>query len=79
MATSLHNKEQQNNVVPLLLQREDDIMLLPSWETHIRIGDKILFACDSRAKDDIEYICQNTYEFYYALTGKEKQTIFKRK
>ena len=76
LATSLHNKEQQNNVVPLLLQRENDIILLPEWENDIKIGDKILLACDEHAKDDIEYICENIYEFYYALTGKEK-TILK--
>ena len=78
LATSLHNKEQQNNVVPLLLQRENDIILLPEWENDIKIGDKILLACDEHAKNDMEYICQNIYEFYYALTGKEKRTIFKR-
>lgn len=77
LATSLHNKEQQNNIVPLLLQRENDIILLPEWENDIKIGDKILLACDEHAKDDIEYICENIYEFYYALTGKEKQTILK--
>ena len=76
LATSLHNKEQQNNVVPLLRQRENDIILLPEWENDIKIGDKILLACDEHAKDDIEYICENIYEFYYALTGKEK-TILK--
>jgi voltage-gated potassium channel len=76
LATSLHNKEQRNNVVPLLLQRENDIILTPLWEDDIKIGDKILLACDSHAKNDIEYICQNVYEFYYAKTGKEKQTIF---
>lgn len=77
LSTSLHNNSQSNNIVPLLLQRENDIMLLP-WEIEIKIGDKILLACDEHAKNDIEYICQNTYEFYYALTGKEKRTIFKR-
>lgn len=77
LAISLHNKEHKNNVVPLLLQRENDIILLPCLDDEIKIGDKILLACDSHAKDDIEYICQNVYEFYYALTGKEKQTIFK--
>lgn len=77
LATSLYNKEQKNNIVPLLLQRENDIILLPEWENDIKIGDKILFACDEHAKDDIEYICQNLYEFHYALTGKEKQTILK--
>ena len=78
LSTSLHNYKQNNNVVPLLLQREIDIILLPTWENEIKIGDKILLACDEHAKNDIEYICQNTYEFYYALTGKEKRTIFKR-
>ena len=78
LGISLHNKEHRNNIVPLLLQRENDIILTPEWENDIKIGDKILFACDSHAKDDIEYICQNAYEFYYAITGKEKQTIFKR-
>lgn len=77
LSTSLHNNSQSNNIVPLLLQRENDIMLLPSWEIEIKIGDKILLACDEHAKNDIEYICQNTYEFYYALTGKEKRMIFK--
>lgn len=77
-AISLHNKEHKNNVVPLLLQRENDIILTPEWENDIKIGDKILLACDNHAKDDIEYICQNIYEFYYATTGKEKRTIFKR-
>ena len=78
LGISLHNREHKNNIVPLLLQRENDIILTPEWENDIKIGDKILLACDSHAKDDIEYICQNAYEFYYAITGKEKQTIFKR-
>ncbi|MDD2896197.1 MAG: NAD-binding protein [Aliarcobacter sp.] len=77
-ATSLYNHKQNNNVVPLLLQRENDIILTPSWEYEIKIGDKLLFACDAHAKNDVEYICQNNYEFYYALTGKEKLRIFKR-
>mgnify|MGYP005992662401 CR=1 FL=1 len=78
LGISLHNREQRNNIVPLLLQRENDIILTPEWENDIKIGDKILLACDNHAKDDIEYICQNIYEFYYATTGKEKRTIFKR-
>ena len=78
LSTSLHNNSQNNNIVPLLLQRENDIILLPSWENEIKIDDKILLACDEHARNDMEYICQNIYEFYYALTGKEKQTIFKR-
>ena len=74
---SLHNKQQSNNVLILLLQREDEIILLPSFEEEILKDDNILIACDEHALNDMEYICQNIYEFYYALTGKEKKTIFK--
>ena len=42
-------------------------------------NDQILFACDENAKNDIEYIAQNIYEFYYAFTGEEKKTFILRK
>jgi len=77
LSVCLHDNKQTNNLIPLLLQRENDIILLPSLENELKIGDKILLACDEYAKNDMEYICQNMYEFYYALTGKEKKTIFK--
>lgn len=76
-SVSLHNKEQRNNIVPLLILRNKEEILLPSWDTKLEFDDKILFACDEHAKNDMEYIAQNIYEFYYALTGKEKRTIFK--
>lgn len=79
LATSLHNKEQRNNVIPLLLQREEEVLLLPVFEHNLKIGDKILLACDEHAKNDIEYICQNVNEFHYAITGEEKRTFFKGK
>lgn len=75
---SLHNNEKDNNVIPLLLQREDEEILLPNKDEKIKISDKILFASDEHARDDIEYICENIYEFHYALTGEDKKTIFKR-
>jgi Trk K+ transport system NAD-binding subunit len=74
---SLYNRETRNNVIPLLIQKDENFILLPSIETNIDINDKILFACDEHAKNDIEYMIQNFYEFYYALDGKEKRTIFK--
>ena len=79
IATSLHNKEQRNNVVPLLLEREGNPLLLPLYEHNLEIGDKLLLACDNHAKNDIEYICQNINEFHYALTGEEKRILFKGK
>ncbi|WP_419769354.1 MAG: potassium channel family protein [Candidatus Marinarcus sp.] len=74
---SLHNRNQNNNVVPLLLKRQDEEILLPEWDMKLKPEDKLLFACDTNAENDIEYIAQNMYEFHYALTGKEK-TIFNK-
>ena len=71
--TSLYNRSQKNNVIPLLLVRNNEKFMLPEWNTKLQIEDKILFACDKNAKDDIEYIAQNAYEFRYALTGEEKK------
>ncbi|XPV69484.1 MAG: potassium channel family protein [Halarcobacter sp.] len=76
---SLYNREQNNNVIPLLLKKEDRNILLPSGDEVLSINDEILFACDENGKNDIEYISQNIYEFHYAYTGKEKETIFFRK
>lgn len=73
---SLYNRELKNNIMPLLLKREDNIILLPNDNELLQVNDEILFACDENARDDMEYICQNMYEFHYAYTGKEKKTIF---
>jgi len=73
---SLRNRTQNNNIVPLLIKKKDEFLLLPSWDTILNENDKILFACDENAKDDILYIAQNPFEFEYILTGKEKKTIF---
>jgi Trk K+ transport system NAD-binding subunit len=70
---SLHNRNLNNNLVVLLVQTANETILLPNEEMKINIGDKILFACDEHAIEDIEYICLNEYEFYYALTGNEKK------
>ena len=79
LATCLHDRKQKNNLIPLLLQRQNDTILLPSLDEELKIGDKLLIACDDNALDDMEYICQNVYEFHYALTGSEKKIFFKGK
>ena len=73
---SLYNREQKNNIIPLLILRDNESILLPSLDLSLKEGDEILFACDENAKDEIEYIAQNLYEFYYVYTGEERKTIF---
>ncbi len=76
---SLYNREQKNNVIPLLLKNGEEVELLPNKDIFLKENDEILFACDKNAKSDIEYILQNLYEFYYAYLGKERKTIFTRR
>ena len=74
LKTSLRNHHMSNNLVPLLLVREnEEKILLPSWDLELKKDDQILFACDENAIDDLEYICQNIYEFQYATIIKDRR------
>ena len=75
-STSLHNRIQRNNAIPLLLVRNNEKFMLPDGNVKIKHEDRLLFACDNNAKSDIEYISQHIYEFKYALTGEERK-LFK--
>ena len=77
LKSSRRDKNQKNNIIPLLIVRENEDILLPSLDTTIEINDKILFACDENGKDDLEYIVNNVYEFHYIITGKEKNYFTK--
>jgi Trk K+ transport system NAD-binding subunit len=74
---SRRDRAQYNNVVPLLIEREDEDILLPSFDFELKKNDKILFACDENAREDIEYIANNVYEFHYVVTGEEKKQFAK--
>ena len=70
---SRRDRNQKNNVLALLIIRDKETILLPSDDIQVQVDDKILFACDENAIDDIEYIANNAYEFQYIITGKEKR------
>jgi Trk K+ transport system NAD-binding subunit len=75
---SLSDWKKNNSIVPLLIHREDEEILLPRNRT-LQIGDKILFACDKKSKEEIELIASNVYELCYALTGEEKESPILKK
>lgn len=72
LSRSLYNRTKTINALPLMIKRGKKVILLPDWDKEIKRNDKMLFACDQSAIENIEYICQNYYEFNFALTGKEK-------
>jgi Trk K+ transport system NAD-binding subunit len=73
LKSSRRNRYKQNNLLPLLIIREKEKILLPDLNFELQLNDKILFACDENAKNDLEYIANNIYDFHYIITGEEKQ------
>ncbi|MDF1875151.1 NAD-binding protein [Sulfurimonas sp. SAG-AH-194-I05] len=73
---SRRDREQKNNIIPLLIQREEEEILLPEDDFQVLTKDKILFACDENAREDLESIANNAFEFNYIMTGKEKGLFF---
>jgi Trk K+ transport system NAD-binding subunit len=74
---SLANWKTNNSVIPLLIKRDNEELLLPK-NRKLEIGDKILLACDKKSKEEIALIASNIYELHYAQFGKEKQSLFFR-
>jgi len=75
---SLSNWQKNNSIVPLLIHRKNEEILLPR-NRKIEIGDQILFACDRDAKEEIELIASNIYDLHYVLYGKEKESPILKK
>ncbi|SFV66041.1 Potassium channel protein [hydrothermal vent metagenome] len=57
----------------LLAVENDSVILLPKGELELKPGMQLLIASTSEAQSDFEYITNNYYELYYAMTGKEKE------
>jgi len=74
---SRRDRFQHNNILPLLIVRDKEKILLPELDTKLLLNDKILFACDQNAKEDLQYIANNIYEFHYIITGEEKNYFTK--
>ncbi|MEA3353022.1 MAG: NAD-binding protein [Campylobacterota bacterium] len=70
---SRRDRHMLNNAVPLLIIREEKDIILPNLNFELQCEDKILFACDENAKNDLEYVINNVYEFHYIVTGIEKK------
>jgi len=78
LTRSLKNWKENNAVIPLLIHRKNEEILIPR-NRPLKIGDHILFACSKEAKDDIELIASNIYELHYVMYGKEKESPILKK
>jgi len=78
LTRSLRNWKESNAVIPLLIHRKNEEILIPK-NRPLKIGDHILFACSKEAKEDIELIASNIYELHYVMYGKEKESPILKK
>lgn len=74
---SRRDRYQFNNIVPLLITRCGEDIVLPPYDTELLIGDRVLLACDENSQEDVEYIVNNVYEFHYIMTGQDKKYLNK--
>jgi len=72
---SRRDRNQNNNLVPLLIVRGEEEIILPEWDIELQVNDQLLLACDENTKNDIEYIVNNMYEFHYIITGQENKSF----
>ena len=70
---SLIDQSLKHKAMPLLLIREGKCILLPH-KISLKLGDKLLFACDEESREEIELIASNIYELYYVMYGEEKES-----
>ena len=60
----------KNKLTALYLKRGEEEFLLPEPSMELQLDDKILFAGDEEAFEDLEYIMQNFNELEYVLQGE---------
>jgi len=65
------NRKDTLKIVYLLLERDRNKVLIPSNDTEIQIGDRLLIAANTEEIEDFEYILNNIYELEYVLDRPE--------
>jgi Trk K+ transport system NAD-binding subunit len=64
------DREQRNEIVPLLLLRGDEVIDLPADDLAVELGDSILFAGTLAAEDEQWDLVRNANIAAYVLTGE---------
>ncbi|AKF25020.1 portal protein [Sulfurovum lithotrophicum] len=75
---SRENYQKPLKLIFLLAIDGASVNLLPEDNLVLKPGMQFLIASTSEAKTDFEYITNNYYELYYAMTGKEKEFVLSR-
>ncbi len=69
---SRENYKKQNALLFLMVRRGNKNIILPNDNFEVKIGDKLLIACDQESKVELMYILDNFYDLFYVIHGYEK-------
>lgn len=64
-------REQQLPIIPMLLKRSEQAIILPPPQTELEIGDRLLLCAAYPSSRDLEWATQNVNVMHYLLTGQE--------
>jgi hypothetical protein len=65
------DRQRRLPVVPLLVERDGDYLLLPADDFTLQAGDQLLFASPLAAQRKLELTLRNANELDYVLTGND--------
>jgi len=69
---SRQNYKKNNALLFLMIKRGDKNIILPNDNFEVKIGDKLLVACEEESKVEFMYILENFYDLFYVMHGYEK-------
>lgn len=64
-------RNQQLPLIPLLLKRQEHIMVLPDSNTELEVSDRLLMCGSYPSSRDLQWATQNVNVMQYLLTGEE--------
>lgn len=64
-------REAQLPVIPLLLKRQEQVMVLPDADTGLAVSDRLLMCASYPTSHDMQWATQNENVLHYLLTGQE--------
>jgi len=69
---SRENYKKYNGLLFLMIKRGDKNIILPNDNFEVKIGDRLLVACEEENKVELMYILENYYDLFYVMHGHEK-------
>ncbi len=64
-------REEQLQVIPLLLKRDGEVILLPEDQQVLEVSDRLLMCAAYTIRSEMEWATQNENVLHYLLTGQE--------